>query len=57
MKRIELCGQCAAKMAEGYRLRQLPRAVSQKVFCGLCQRKRYGASYQIERKERHGPID
>lgn len=50
MKRIELCGQCAAKMADGYRLRQLPRAVNQKVFCGLCQRKRYGAVYEVEKK-------
>lgn len=50
MKQIELCGQCAAKMAEGYRLRQLPRPANQKVFCGLCQRKRYGAVYEAEKK-------
>lgn len=50
MKTIELCGICAGKMAEGYKLKQLPRAVNQKVFCGLCRRKRYGATYEVEKK-------
>ena len=50
MKTIDLCGICVAKMAEGYKLKQLPRAVNQKVFCGLCQRKRYGATYEVEKK-------
>ena len=51
MKTIELCGSCAAKMEAGYKLRQLPRAVNQKVFCGLCQRKRYGATYEVVKKD------
>lgn len=50
MKTIELCGICAGKMAEGYKLKQLPRAVNQKVFCGLCRRKRYGATYEVTKK-------
>lgn len=50
MKTIDLCGTCAAKMEEGYKLVQLPRAVNQKVFCGLCRRKRYGATYEVEKK-------
>ena len=52
MKTIELCGQCSAKMAEGYKLKQLPRAVNQKVFCGLCQRKRYGATYEVTKRDK-----
>lgn len=52
MKTIELCGQCAAKMEAGYRLRQLPRAANQKVFCGLCQRKRYGAVYEVMKRDK-----
>ena len=50
MKKIDLCDICAAKMAEGYKLTQLPRPANNKIFCGLCQRKRYGASYQMEKK-------
>lgn len=50
MKTIELCCSCAAKMEEGYKLVQLPRAVNQKVFCGLCRRKRYGATYEVTKK-------
>ena len=52
MKTIELCGQCAAKMAEAYKLKQLPRAVNQKIFCGLCQRKRYGATYEVTKRDK-----
>lgn len=50
MKTIELCGSCAAKMENGYKLVRLPRAVNQKVFCGLCRRKRYGATYEVTQK-------
>lgn len=52
MKTIELCGTCAAKMAEGYKLVQLPRPANNKIFCELCQRKRYGATYQFETKRK-----
>lgn len=50
MKQIELCGQCAAKMAEGYKLKQLPRPANNKIFCGLCNRRRYGATYEVTKK-------
>ena len=52
MKTVDLCGICAAKMAEGYKLVQLPRAVNQKVFCGLCRRKRYGATYEVTKRDK-----
>ena len=51
MKTIDLCGECAAKMQDGYKLVQLPRPANNKIFCGHCQRKRYGASYQMEKKK------
>lgn len=50
MKQIELCGQCAAKMADGYKLVQLPRPANNKVLCGLCNRRRYGATYEVTKK-------
>lgn len=52
MKTIELCGICAGKMAEGYKLRQLPRPANNKIFCGLCQRKRYGATYEVTKRDK-----
>ena len=50
MKKIDLCGTCAAKMGNGYKLVQLPRPANNKIFCGLCQRKRYGATYEVTKK-------
>ena len=52
MKTIDLCGICAGKMAEGYKLVQLPRPANNKVFCGLCQRKRYGATYEVTKRDK-----
>lgn len=48
-KQLELCSQCAAKMADVYRIEQLRPATS-KVFCALCRRKRYGAPYLVKKK-------
>lgn len=50
MRKVDLCGTCAAKMTEGYKLVQLPRPANNKIFCGLCQRKRYGATYEVTKK-------
>lgn len=50
MKTIDLCGTCAAKMEDGYKLVQHPRPANNKIFCGLCQRKRYGATYEVTKK-------
>lgn len=53
MKTIDLCGTCAAKMQDSYKLtQQLPRPANNKIFCAMCRRKRYGGTYQIEKKER-----
>lgn len=53
MKTIDLCGTCAAKMQDGYKLtQQFPRPANNKIFCAMCRRKRYGGTYQIEKKER-----
>lgn len=44
-KEIELCTPCAEKMKEGYRLQQLLRPANNKVTCGLCGKRRFGAKY------------
>lgn len=51
MKTIKLCGICVAKMADGYKLTQLPAPPGNKVVCGLFRRKRLGETYQVEKKE------
>lgn len=50
MKKIDLCAICAAKMQDGYKLVQLPRPANNKIVCGLCRRKRYGATYEVTKK-------
>ena len=52
MKTIDLCGICAAKMEDGYKLVQLPRPANNKIFCGLCRRKRYGATYEVKKRDK-----
>lgn len=44
-KEIELCHDCMVKMQEGYRLEQLPRPANNKITCGLCGKRRFGATY------------
>ncbi len=53
MKQMELCVPCAEKMREGYSLRTVQAGANQKVTCCGCGRRRYGAVYQVERKEKH----
>lgn len=50
-KQIALCGDCAAKLAEGYKLTQLPRPANDKITCAHCGHRRYGATYMVSRKE------
>lgn len=51
MKRVELCGQCEAKMAEGYKLTRLPRPSNLKIDCALCGRRRFDAVYEVTPKQ------
>ena len=50
-REMELCVPCAEKMREGYVLRAVKIGVNQKVTCVGCGRRRYGAVYQVEKKE------
>lgn len=58
-KEIELCTPCAEKMKEGYRLQQLPRPANNKVTCGLCGKRRFGATYiatKINRRRKEDAV-
>ena len=52
MKTIELCGTCAAKIEAEYKLKQLPRPANNKIFCVMCLRKRYGATYEVTKRDK-----
>lgn len=52
MKTIDLCGARSAKMEDGYKLVQLPRPANHKIFCDLCRRKRYGATYEVLKRDK-----
>ena len=49
-KEVTLCGECAAKAEDGWKLTQLPRPANNKITCAICARRRYGATYLMEKK-------
>ena len=52
MKIIDPRGACAGKMKYGYKLVQLPRPANNKIFCELCRRRRYGATYEVTKRDK-----
>lgn len=51
-KTADLCGNCSAKMEEGYTLKMLRRGINNKITCALCNRRRFGATYEVEPKRK-----
>lgn len=50
--RYDLCGACAAKLAEAYELRKVEQPADNKITCAHCRKRRYGAKYELmTRKE------
>lgn len=45
----DLCGRCAAMLQEGYDLKRVGGGVDHKVTCSHCGRRRYGATFTIEK--------
>lgn len=54
MKKMDLCGACAAKLGEAYNLRKVAGGVDNKVVCSNCGRRRYGGTYEVEVKRKRG---
>lgn len=50
-KTIDLCGECAEKMKDGFDVKQLPKPANNKITCGHCGRRRYGGTYEISKKK------
>ena len=48
----DLCGRCAAMLQEGYDLKRVAGGVDHKVACAQCGKRRYGATYAIEKKSK-----
>lgn len=56
-RKCDLCVPCAEQMKEGYILRKVGGGVANKVTCGLCGRRRYGSSYELEKKKQTPALD
>ena len=50
-KQHDLCGACAQQMKEGYTLKKICGGISNKVTCSHCGKRRYGATYELAKKE------
>lgn len=49
--KYDLCGTCAEQLKEGYNLKKISGGVDNKITCSNCGRRRYGASYELTKKE------
>ncbi|MCM1439177.1 MAG: hypothetical protein NC131_08240 [Roseburia sp.] len=47
MKKIDLCGACAAKLEAGFSVKKIAGGVDHKVTCAECGRRRYGGTYEV----------
>ncbi len=50
MQTIDLCTPCAELLREGYSLKMVKRGKNNKITCGHCNRRRYGATYELTPK-------
>lgn len=50
-KKLLLCKPCAVTMGACIDLKQVTREKDKKVVCEQCGRKRFGAEYEVGRKE------
>lgn len=48
-KRVTLCSQCIVLARDAYKVTETTRR--QKVTCGICRKRRYGAECILEKKE------
>lgn len=48
-KRVTLCSQCIVLAKDAYKVTETTRR--QKVTCGICRKRRYGAECILEKKE------
>lgn len=49
VKRLELCRPCAEKLKEAYTVKPAG-GIAKKIDCQQCGKRRYGVTYQIEKK-------
>lgn len=53
---LNLCAPCAEKLRGVYTLRKVREVVDGKIQCAECGRRRYGATYLAESKNRIGGV-
>ncbi len=52
MRKMDLCGRCAALMSNTYDLRKVAGGADNKVTCANCGRRRYGGTCETAAKRR-----
>ncbi len=52
MRKMDLCGRCAALMADTYDLQKVAGGSDNKITCANCGRRRYGGTYEAAIKRR-----
>lgn len=52
MKKMELCGACAAMLREQAEVKKVGGGVDNKATCSKCGRRRYGATYEVGKKKK-----
>ena len=50
-QKYDLCVACAEMLKEGYTLKKISGGVDNKITCSNCGRRRYGATYELTKKE------
>ena len=48
-RKMDLCGSCAALMRESFQLKRVAGGIDNKITCAKCGRRRYGATYAVEK--------
>lgn len=49
-KKMDLCKPCAETLRKNSEIREIGRAIDEKVCCGLCGKRRFGGHYEVGKK-------
>ena len=50
MELMDICTPCAKQIEHGKK-KLIKRGIDNKITCGVCGRRRYGATYSVDRQE------
>ena len=56
-KMMMLCKPCADKLGANATVRVVRKEANMKITCRMCNRRRYGAEYEVGGKDEKGGVD